>query len=73
MDACPMALDPRHYVSPDMKICMGFPVVENQFARLSVDNPILVWVPLVQWNRCFLLYLLVTLLCRFLGVFLLHR
>ena len=34
-----MALDPRRCVSPDMEVCIGFPVSENKFARLSVENP----------------------------------
>ena len=38
-DACPMALDPRRCVSSDMEVCIGFPVSENKFARLSVENP----------------------------------
>ena len=38
-DACPMALDPRCCVSPDMEVCIGFPVSENKFARLAVENP----------------------------------
>ena len=38
-NACPMALDPRRYVSSDMEVCIGFPVSENKFARLSVGNP----------------------------------